>query len=73
VCIFKQSWSQKCSQGVPEKMLLSSLEESNMVPIKMITPAPGYSLIIIRNCPHLEGWSVLHIPVFFMGRFSPLS
>jgi hypothetical protein len=26
---------------------------------EMITPAPGCSLIIISNCPHLERWSVL--------------
>jgi hypothetical protein len=25
----------------------------------MIAPAPGCSLIIIGNCPHVEGWSVL--------------
>jgi hypothetical protein len=25
----------------------------------MFTHAPGCSLIIIGNCPHLEGWSVL--------------
>jgi hypothetical protein len=38
------------SPKVPEKLLLSSLEGSNLVPT---APAPGHSLIIIGNCPEL--------------------
>jgi hypothetical protein len=44
----------KGSERVPEKLLsLSSLEGSNLA------PAPGCSLIIAGNCPHLEGRAVL--------------
>jgi hypothetical protein len=31
---------------------------------EVITPAPGFSLIVTDNCLHLEGWSVLQVSLF---------
>jgi hypothetical protein len=41
-------------------------------PHEMINPAPGCSLIIIGNRPHL-GWSVLRGSLMLEGSFCPLS
>jgi hypothetical protein len=58
---------------VPEKILsLSSLEGSNLVLMKMTAPASGCSLIIVGNCPHLEGWSVLQVSAVPYGKFQSL-
>jgi hypothetical protein len=43
------------SSRVPEKLSLSSLDGSHLVPMRwMIAPAPGCTLIVMGNCPHLE-------------------
>jgi hypothetical protein len=42
----------------------------------MITLAPGCSLIVVGNCPHLvvvvEGWSVLQVSTAPYGKFQSL-
>jgi ABC-type microcin C transport system permease subunit YejB len=38
----------------------------------MNAPAPGCSLIITGNCPHLEGWSVLLVSTVPYGEFQSL-
>jgi hypothetical protein len=83
VCMAKQSQSQvfsvcqlsqsNCSQRYSREDVITVItrgEQSGSH--EMTAPAPGCSLIIIGNCPHLEAYSVLQVSTVPDEKFQSL-